>query len=94
MRAARAIRFGLSALLLALALSGCITMPPPVAAVDAPMVARADLDQRAYGSAVASAQAAVPQASVTAAAYASEPGYRLDAGDRLRIVVVGPSPCR
>jgi polysaccharide export outer membrane protein len=89
MRAARAIRFGLSALLLALALSGCVTLPPPVAAIDAPMAARADLDQRAYGSAVASAQAAVPQASVTPAAYASDPPYRLDAGDRLRIVVFG-----
>jgi polysaccharide biosynthesis/export protein len=82
MRVVRAIRVVLPGLLLAVALSGCITMPPPVAMNGAPVAARADLDQGAYG--VASAQAAV-----TPVAYASEGGYRLDAGDRLRIVVFG-----
>ena len=84
MRVARAIRFVFPTALLALALSGCITVPPPVAASGTPTAARADLDQIAYGSPVASAQA-----SVTPVAYASEPAYRLDAGDRLRIVVFG-----
>ena len=77
----RALRNLGGGLLLAVALSGCLTMPPPVATSDAPM--RADLDQVAYGG-VASAQA-----SVTPVAYASEAPYRLDAGDRLRVVVFG-----
>ncbi|MGP8120657.1 MAG: polysaccharide biosynthesis/export family protein, partial [Xanthobacteraceae bacterium] len=89
MRVSRALQNLGGVVLLALALSGCVTLPPPVAAVDAPLAARADLDQRAYGGAVPSAQAAVPQASVNPAAYASDPPYRLDAGDRLRIVVFG-----
>ena len=68
--------------LLAAALSGCMTMPPPVAMNGTPVAARADLDQGAYGVTLA-------QASVTPVAYAREGGYRLDAGDRLRIVVFG-----
>jgi polysaccharide export outer membrane protein len=83
MRVARAIRFVLSAMLLALALSGCITVPPPVA-VATPVAVRPDLDQLAYGGTGAPAQA-----WVTPVAYANEPAYRLDAGDRLRIVVFG-----
>ncbi|MDR3466576.1 MAG: polysaccharide export protein [Xanthobacteraceae bacterium] len=81
MRGARAISFRLCGLLLAVALSGCMTLPAPVATSGPPL--RADLDQAAYG-AVASAQA-----SVTPVAYASEAPYRLDAGDRLRVVVFG-----
>lgn len=69
--------------LLAATLSGCITVPPPVASVGGPPAARADLDQRAYGT-VAGAQAAV-----VPVAYATDQPYRLDAGDRLRIVVFG-----
>jgi polysaccharide biosynthesis/export protein len=89
---------------LALALSGCISVPPPVATYTTPTAARPDLDQSAYGgeatpASVASAQASVAQApvaqasgaqaAVTPIAYASEQPYRLDASDRLRIVVYG-----
>jgi polysaccharide biosynthesis/export protein len=83
-RVLRALQNWGGGLLLALALSGCITVPPPVA-LGTPTAARADLDQIAYGGiGVADAQAAVMPA-----AYAAEPAYRLDAGDRLRIVVFG-----
>ena len=77
----RALRNLGGGVLLAAALSGCITVPPPVAS--APTAARADLDQLAYGG-VADAQA-----SVVPVAYAKDQPYRLDAGDRLRIVVFG-----
>jgi polysaccharide export outer membrane protein len=71
--------------LAALALSGCVTAPSPVAVVgDAPLAARAELDQLAYG-----APGAAPPATLVSVAYAAEPPYRLDAGDRLRIVVYG-----
>jgi len=75
--------------LLVLTLSGCITVPPPVASVDSPPTVRPTLDQLAYGGAAPSAPIAMAEASVRPIAYASEPAYRLDAGDRLRIVVYG-----
>ena len=81
MRAVRALIIGL---LLAPALSGCMTLPPPVATVDAPPVVRGDLDALAYGGPVGPAPAVV-----TPVAYSAESAYRLDAGDRLRIVVYG-----
>jgi polysaccharide biosynthesis/export protein len=61
-----------------------MTLPPPVATVGGPSTSRGDLDQLAYG-APAEAQAAY----VAPVAYAAESEYRLDAGDRLRIVVYG-----
>jgi polysaccharide export outer membrane protein len=65
-----------------LALSGCMTLPSPVAVVsDAPFAAHGELDQLAYG--------APAPATLVPVAYAAEPPYRLDAGDRLRIVVYG-----
>lgn len=74
------------ALPVALALSGCITVPPPVATVAAPSNPRAaDLDHLAYAGPPSSARAAMAQ---VAYARADSP-YRLDAGDRLRIVVYG-----
>jgi len=79
----RALRNLGGGVLLAAALSGCVTVPPPVASVDSPAAARADLDQAAYGG-VANAQAAVVPVT-----YANDQPYRLDAGDRLRIVVFG-----
>jgi polysaccharide export outer membrane protein len=72
--------------LLALALSGCMTMPPPLTAVGpGPVASRGnDLDQLAY----AGPPPAI-EGTVTPVAYAGEGVYRLDAGDRLRIVVYG-----
>jgi polysaccharide biosynthesis/export protein len=81
MRATRLLIIGLVA---ALALSGCMTLPPPVATVGGPLAQRSDLDQLAYG-APADAQAAY----VAPVAYSADSAYRLDAGDRLRIVVYG-----
>src|SRR6202453_2622396 len=69
----------------ALALSGCASRSGPVAAVQPP----GDLDSLAYGQPygpwprVAVAYAAAPMP----AAY--DAGYRLDAGDKLRVVVYG-----
>src|SRR5262245_4296078 len=70
-----------SCLLLALAVSGCMRTPGPVAAVP-----NSSLDALAYGGTQRPQQVAVP------ASYAYAPQdepYRLDAGDRLRIVVYG-----
>ncbi len=91
MRLWRTLQALFGATWLACALSGCVTLPPPVAVTAASP--RADLDQLAYGGPATSAQASMTQAavqpSVVAVAYANEPAYRLDAGDRLRIVVYG-----
>jgi polysaccharide biosynthesis/export protein len=90
-RASRTLQKLGASVLLVLTLSGCITVPPPVASVDSPPTVRPTLDQLAYGGGVPVAVAPVPmaQASVRPIAYANEPAYRLDAGDRLRIVVYG-----
>jgi polysaccharide biosynthesis/export protein len=83
MRGARAV---ILCLLTALALSGCMRGSAPVAVVQP----QADLDAVAYGQSYGVAPAP------TAAAYAAAPmpaaydaAYRLDAGDRLRVVVYG-----
>ncbi len=79
MRAARNV---IASLIVALALSGCMTLPPPLAGAGAPRPSAMNaLDQMAYGAPLG--------AAVTPVAYASEGAYRLDAGDRLRIVVFG-----
>lgn len=78
-------------LLTALAVSGCMPAHVPVAGAPSP-----SLDNLAYGQAYPSqpmnARAAVAPVAATPAAYAyaaqDEP-YRLDAGDKLRIVVYG-----
>ena len=78
-------------LLIALAVSGCMPARAPVAGMPSP-----SLDNLAYGQAYQSkpmnARAAIAPAAATPAAYAyaaqDEP-YRLDAGDKLRIVVYG-----
>jgi polysaccharide biosynthesis/export protein len=81
MRGVRAVTLGLLA---ALALSGCIRAPAPVAVAQP----SGDLDSMAYGQSRGMAPAP------TAMAYAAAPvrydaAYRLDAGDRLRVVVYG-----
>jgi len=63
---------------LALAMSGCMRTPTPVS------TSRADLDALAYRG-----SAPVMPARVANAYAATEGPYRLDAGDKLRIVVFG-----
>jgi polysaccharide export outer membrane protein len=78
----RGVRAVTSCLFAALALSGCIRATAPVAQT------QSDLDAMAYGEPYGMAP--------TAAAYAAAPmpvahnsAYRLDAGDRLRVVIYG-----
>jgi polysaccharide export outer membrane protein len=83
MRGVRAVTLGLLA---ALALSGCMRATAPVAVAQPP----GDLDSMAYGQSWG--MAAAPTAVAYAAAPAPvghEAAYRLDAGDRLRVVVYG-----
>ena len=82
MRVVRAFRLSIIALTAALALSGCMRASAPVASAQP----RSDLDSLAYGrpyGASAAAYAAVP------GAVQYDTAYRLDAGDRLRVVVYG-----
>ncbi len=84
----RGVRAGFICLLAALALSGCMRRSAPVAVVQP----QNDLDSVAYRqsygmtpapTAVAYAAAPMP------VAYAHDAAYRLDAGDKLRVVVYG-----
>ncbi len=73
-------------LLTALAVSGCMHARAPVAGMPSP-----SLDSMAYGYNYARPVAA-PTVAATPAAYAYAPQdepYRLDAGDKLRIVIFG-----
>lgn len=76
----------------ALAMSGCMRASAPVAApradLDALIYKTASCTTTACAPAVMSANAAVP-ATVANAYAAAEGPYRLDAGDKLRIVVFG-----
>jgi polysaccharide export outer membrane protein len=81
----RGVRTVILCLLTALALAGCMRRSAPVAVVQP-----ADLDSMTYGQGYGAAPAPV------AVAYAAAPvpvryggAYRLDAGDRLRVVVYG-----
>jgi polysaccharide export outer membrane protein len=81
----RGVHAAILCLLAALALSGCARQSGPVAA----MQPRSDLDSLAYGRPYGSG----PRVAV---AYAAAPmpaaydvAYRLDAGDKLRVVVYG-----
>jgi polysaccharide biosynthesis/export protein len=83
MRGVRAVIF---CLLAALALPGCMRTSQPVAVAQP----RSDLDSMAYGQSYGTAPAPM------AVAYAAAPmpvrydaAYRLDAGDRLRVVIYG-----
>src|SRR5580693_4587340 len=82
----RGMHAALVCLLAALALSGCVRTSAPVAMAPP----QGDLDAMAYGQSYGTAPAR------TALAYAAAPlpaaydaGYRLDAGDKLRVVVYG-----
>src|SRR3954466_5835436 len=80
----RAFRLPIIAATVATALSGCIQTARPVAGAQPPR----DLDSIAYGRAYAmSAAPAAYAAAPVAAAY--DKAYRLDAGDKLRVVVYG-----
>jgi polysaccharide export outer membrane protein len=79
-RVARAFRLPMMAAMTALALAGCTHTSGPVATVQP----RSDLDSLAYGrpyGPVAYAEAPMP------ATY--DAAYRLDAGDKLRVVIYG-----
>jgi polysaccharide export outer membrane protein len=80
----RGVRAVMVCLVAALALPGCVHTTGPVAVTQP----QGDLDAMAYGSSYAMAP--------TPAAYAAAPGpaaydtsYKLDAGDKLRVVVYG-----
>lgn len=97
----RSVRAQILCLLTALALSGCMRQPAPAAMVRP----HSELDALAYGgprtaappaarrglwNASASVSAAVPVVYAAAPPpVVHDPAYRLDAGDRLRIVVYG-----
>ncbi len=75
-----------SCLLTALALSGCMRATGPVAGIQP----QNDLDSIAYGQSYGMAAAATAMAYAAAPAPAGfDAAYRLDAGDRLRVVVYG-----
>src|SRR5205085_12266458 len=86
--------------MLASAFSGCATMPAaPTASVQQETV-ESDLDSYIYtrsadkamtaNAHVVAAEAVIPQVAPNPAnAFAGEPPYRLDSGDRLRIMVFG-----
>ena len=88
MRALRAFRLPMIAAMAALALAGCMHTSPVATAQP-----QADLDSIAYGQAYAAPQAAyarVPAGYVAAPMpVAYDTAYRLDAGDKLRVVVYG-----
>ena len=79
MRVARAFRLPIIAAMSALALSGCMRGTAPVAVAPQP-----SLDTTAYAG-----PAPVPAAYAAPAPVPYDVPYRLDAGDRLRVVVYG-----
>ena len=82
----RGVRAAILCLLTALALAGCMRRSAPVAAVEP----QGDLDSFAYGPSYRMVPA--PPAAAYAAApmpVAHDAAYRLDAGDKLRVVVYG-----
>jgi polysaccharide biosynthesis/export protein len=82
----RGVRADIVCLVAALALTGCMGRPAPVAVVQP----RADLDTMAYGQPYAAGPAPIPVAYAAApVAVAYDAAYHLDAGDRLRVVVYG-----
>jgi len=82
----RGVRAVMVCLVAALALPGCMRTTGPVAVAQP----QGDLDAMAYGSSYAMAPAPTPVAYAAApvpAAY--DTAYKLDAGDKLRVVVYG-----
>ena len=79
-----------------LALSGCMRRRAPVAVVPQQQIVRGDLDSMTYGRglvgrpAIVAAPVRPPPVAYAPVLQASyDGGYRLDAGDKLRIVVYG-----
>jgi polysaccharide biosynthesis/export protein len=82
----RGVRAAICCLLAALALTGCMRTSGPVAMAPP----QNDLDSMAYGQASGIAPASTALAFAAAPTPAgSDAAYRLDAGDRLRVVVYG-----
>ena len=82
----RGVRAVMVCLVAALALTGCMGRPAPVAVAQP----RANLDTMAYGQAYAAGPAPIQVAYAAApVAVAHDAPYHLDAGDRLRVVVYG-----
>lgn len=81
---ARAFRLSMIAALSALALAGCMHRSGPVATVQP----QPDLDALAYGQPSYARGYAVP-ARYAAPVSSFDAAYRLDAGDKLRVVVYG-----
>ena len=80
----RGVRAVMVCLVAALALPGCIRTTGPVAMTQP----QGDLDAMAYGSSYAMAPTPVAYAAAPVPA-AYDTSYRLDAGDKLRVVVYG-----
>jgi polysaccharide export outer membrane protein len=88
----RPVRLFVPVLLAALLLAGCASAPRPMAA--APAAASADLDHYVYNHRLKRetpepTAAAAPASAASAMAFAEEGAYRLNAGDKLRVVVFG-----
>jgi polysaccharide export outer membrane protein len=79
----RGVRTVIVCLLAALALAGCMRRSAPVAVAQP----QADLDTMTYGQSTGPAPIAVAYAAPMAVGY--DTAYRLDSGDRLRVVVYG-----
>jgi polysaccharide biosynthesis/export protein len=82
MRGVRAVAL---CLLAALALSGCMRTASPVAVAQP----QGDLDSMAYGRSYATVPAPTAVAYAAPMPVAYDTAYRLDAGDKLRVVVYG-----
>src|SRR6266581_3631662 len=83
----RGVRAAILCLLTALALSGCMRRSAPVAVVEP----QGELDSFAYGPSyrMAPAPAAAAYAAAAPTPVVHDAAYRLDAGDKLRVVVYG-----
>src|SRR5712671_4989270 len=83
----RGVRAAILCLLTALALAGCMRRSAPVAIVEP----QGELDSFAYGPSyrMAPAPAAAAYAAAAPMPVAHDAAYRLDAGDKLRVVVYG-----
>src|SRR3979490_2299407 len=83
----RGVRAAILCLLTALALAGCMRRSAPVAIVEP----QGEFDSFAYGPSyrMAPAPAAVAYAAAAPTPVVHDAAYRLDAGDKLRVVVYG-----
>ena len=81
----RGVRAAILCLLTALALSGCMRRSAPVAAGQP----QGDLDSFAYGPSYGMAPAPAVAYAAASTPMVHDAAYRLDAGDKLRVVVYG-----